>query len=83
MTLQDTAELSDHHERARLIPREQRASLDHQQQRQQQQLIVSDEAAHVEQRADRMEQIEVGGGGWGVKAPLQVCYPYYIYTWLH
>lgn len=42
--------MSDHHERARLI-REDRSA--------QEQVLVSDEAAHIEQRAERMEEIEV------------------------
>lgn len=49
--------MSDHHDRARLITREERVSL---QQQQQQLVVVSDEASHVEQRAERMGQIGVG-----------------------
>ena len=46
--------MSDQHDRARLVSGEQRASLE-----QQDQLMISDEASHMEQRAEKMGQIEV------------------------
>lgn len=47
----DTAELSDHHDRARLL-RDDRVA------QQQQQVLVSDDTVHMEERAELMEQIE-------------------------
>lgn len=44
--------MSDHHDRARLLKDESRRQ-------RQEQLVVSDDAAHAEERAVRMEQIEV------------------------
>ena len=58
MCVQDAAEVSDHHDRVRLI-KEDRYRQEQQQQQQQQMLVVSDEASHLENRAARMGEIEV------------------------